>query len=135
MNAMKQSNRFPHVYWIDLHNNGMAVECCVVKRDTGGNTFFIQLNKLDEIDLSRLLNILRNRNANNFELWDLMSQVTLGNGINALNYFHQVVEVLSPSGQITRPTAGQTGVQIKQAPTPEPTPTPQRKTTTRKKSS
>lgn len=106
---MKKSDRYPHIYWIDLQNNGVAVECAVIKKDNTNNIYFIQLNKLDEVDLQRMLNIVTNRNAKNFELWDLMSQVTLGNGVRALNYFHQLVEVLNPSGKITKPKVGQRG--------------------------
>lgn len=105
----KKSPKFPHVEWIDLHDDGVLFECAVVKRDVRGNIYFIRLDRLDSIDLSRMFNIINNRNAKSYELWDLMSQVTLGNGINALVYFHQLVEMITPSGQIMKPKLGMTG--------------------------
>jgi hypothetical protein len=44
------------------------------------------------------------------ELWDLMSNHTLGNGMNALTYFHQLVKVITPDGKITDPRAGRMGL-------------------------
>jgi hypothetical protein len=38
-----------------------------------------------------------------------MSQVTLGNGANALDYFHQYVKVLTPGGAVINPTVGRIG--------------------------
>jgi hypothetical protein len=72
--------------------------------------FFFKTNNLDSIDRQRLAGILADRNARSFELWDLMSQRTLGNGMNALAYFHQLVKVLSPQGKIIDPRQGQIGV-------------------------
>lgn len=103
---------YPHVEWIDLKGNGILIECAIMKKDTFGNIYFIQINSLDRIDKSRLVRILRNRNAHSFELWDLMSQITLNNGVNALAYFHQLVKIITPNGVITAPTSGQVGTGI-----------------------
>lgn len=100
---------YPHVEWIDLKGDGVLVECAVVKKDEFGNIYFIELRKLDRIDRQRMFRILTNRSANNFELWDLLSQRTLGNGMNALEYFHQLVKVVTPSGRIKRPRMGEVG--------------------------
>jgi hypothetical protein len=110
MVTIKKTN-VPHIEWIDLKNNGMMVECAVMKRDNNGNIYHIALNTLDNIDRNRMANIVTNRNAGSFELWDLMSQTTLGNGVNALKYFHQLVKVLTASGQIVSPSSGQIGYQ------------------------
>ena len=108
---MKESPDFPHVFWIELQRGtGVYTESAVLKKDKLGNIYFIKLKSLDDVDRRRLANILTNRNSKSFELWDLMSQVTLGNGIGALNYFHQVVEVLSPNGIVHRPSAGVVGI-------------------------
>jgi hypothetical protein len=106
---------YPHVEWLNLYNDGTVVECAVMKRDGLGNTHFIALKDLDLIDKRRLASILASRQATQFELWDLMSQVTLGNGVNALTYFHQYVKTRTSSGHIMTPTegvmgAGQVGV-------------------------
>lgn len=103
---------YPHVEWIDLEGNGTLTEVAVVKKDSSNNVFFIKLTNLDIIDRRRLVNIITNRNAANFALWDLLSNATLGNGMNALNYFHQFVKVKTPRGQILDPGSGSIGAAV-----------------------
>lgn len=100
---------YPHVEWIDLENNGQLIEVAVVKRDQIGNIYFIALHSLDIIDKRRIAGILSNRNAASVELYELLSQITLGNGVNALEYFHQLVKVRTPSGHVARPQVGRIG--------------------------
>ncbi|HDY84678.1 hypothetical protein LCGC14_1904090 [marine sediment metagenome] len=100
----------PHVEWVDLKADGTLIEVAVVKKDEQGNTYFFELNKLDAIDRQRLFNIITKRHGDKFELWDLLSQHTLGNGMNALTYYHQLVKILTPSGTIIDPKAGVIGV-------------------------
>lgn len=104
-----RKTKYPHIEWVDINADGTMVECAIMKKDEEGNIFFLPLTALDDIDRSRLANIVTNRNANNFELWDLMSQQTLGNGINALNYFHQLVKILTPQGKVITPSASVMG--------------------------
>ena len=104
-----EQGSMPHIYWIDLANDGVYTECAVMKRDVQGNIYFFPLNVLDKIDKGRMARILSNRNANAFELWDLMSQITLNNGVNALEYFHQLVEVVTPNGRRMSPRDGVIG--------------------------
>lgn len=92
--------KYPHIEWLDLNANGVVTECAILKKDPEGNVFFFTLNSLDLIDKKRLLDIVTNRNAHMYELWDLMSQITMRNGVNALVYFHQLAKVLTPSGQV-----------------------------------
>lgn len=101
--------KFPHVEWLDLEKNGILIECAILKTDDTGNKYFIRLDQLDMIDKQRIAKILTNRNATSFELWDLMAQITLGNGQNALTYFHQLVKMVTPAGVITNPKIGQVG--------------------------
>ena len=103
---------WPHVEWIELHADGVLHECAVMKKDRRGNIYFFELNALDSIDKRRLMMILADRNSRQFELWDLMSQKTLGNGVNALTYFNQLVKVVTPSGKILTPTLGVIGEQV-----------------------
>jgi len=103
-------SKYPHIEWINLNNEGTLTECAVMKRDTLGNTFFIKLDALDAIDKNRLFKIVTNRNAEVYELWDLMSNVTLGNGINALTYFHQLAKVITSSGKVMNPSSTVVGV-------------------------
>lgn len=109
MTITKREGGFPHVYWIDLKGNGVLVECAVLKEDGFGNIFYIELPSLDGIDKTRMARIVSSRNALNFDMWDLMSQVTLNNGLNALEYFHQLVKVITPAGVIMNPRAGTVG--------------------------
>ena len=99
----------PHIFWIDLDGNGMFTECAVMKRDKLGNTYFFTVTSLDSIDKGRLSRILQNRNAKNFELWELMEQITLNNGVNALTYFHQLVQMISANGKRVKPQEGIVG--------------------------
>lgn len=119
--VISHKGEFPHVEWVNLRE-GTLVEVAVVNRDPTGNIFFIELNKLDAIDRQRLFNIIRKRHAAQLPLWDLMSSTTLGNGMNALDYFHQLVKVLTPSGKVIDPKAGivgtRAGVQTVEAPAP-----------------
>lgn len=105
----QNSPQFPHIEWLELNGDGILYECAVMKRDDNGSVLFFKTNDLDEIDKRRLAGILMDRNAHNFELWDLMAQKTLGNGVNALAYFHQLVKQLTPNGRVLDPRAGQVG--------------------------
>lgn len=100
---------YPHVEWVDLYGDGTLHECAVVKRDGAGNLYFIRIKELDLTDKRRMLKILTGRNATNFALWDLLFQTTLGNGMNALDYFHQYVKMKTPRGQIMQPQVGVIG--------------------------
>jgi len=106
----QSSREYPHVEWLELYEDGKMYECAVLKQDASGNVFFFEVNSLDNIDRMRLAQLLSDRNANSFELWDLMSQRTLGNGINALAYFHQLVKVLTPNGKVMDPRPGVMGI-------------------------
>lgn len=108
-------SQFPHVEWMDLENTGILTEIAVMKRDTNGNIYFIRLDALDNIDKQRIAKIITNRNAPMYELWDLMSNITLGNGINALTYFHQLVKVRTPNGKVMKPRVGQMGARVRRA--------------------
>ena len=99
----------PHIFWMDIESNGVLVEVAVMKRDGNGNIYYIPLENMDDVDRTRLLRIIKNRNATNFELWDLMDSITLNNGVNALTYFHQMVIVMTPSGVKQAPTVGRLG--------------------------
>ena len=106
---IEPSREYAHVAWIELHADGILHECAILKQNRDGNIMFFPINNLDEIDRRRLAGILLDRNAQQFELWDLMAQKTLGNGVNALAYFHQLVKVLTPAGKIMDPKSGQVG--------------------------
>lgn len=132
------SKRYYHVGKIDLGNNGTLIECAIVKQDNLGNVYFIRLDHLDDVDLRRIHKIVTGRNAPKSTLYDLMHENVLGNGINALHYFHQLVRVITPTGQIMKPSRGNVGVSrqllndgptpdsARSVPEPEPTPAPKK---------
>lgn len=101
------SKQYPHIEWLELLGDGILHECAVMKRDGYGNVLFFKTNDLDDIDKRRLAGILMDRNARSFELWDLMMNKTLGNGVNALTYFNQLVRQLTPAGKVLDPRSGQ----------------------------
>lgn len=105
------------IKYLDLQRNGIGVEVTVVKavevgRDAKDNPeyeiWFIKNEDLDSIDSDRLLEILqKSARVKDFQpLYETMAEVTLGNGVNALDYFHQYVKVLYPSGKIGKPKKG-----------------------------
>lgn len=106
---VQKSGEYPHIEWIELNSDGIMHECVIMKRDRMGNVLFFKTNDLDEIDKRRVAGILMDRNARNFELWDLMANKTLGNGVNALQYFNQLVRQLTPNGKVLDPRSGQMG--------------------------
>lgn len=108
----QKSPQFAHIEWIELHGDGIMHECAVLKEDQTGNKLYFPINHLDKIDRERLGVILMDRNARNLQLWDLMSQKTLGNGMNALQYFHQFVKILAPNGKIIDPKSGVIGTPV-----------------------
>jgi len=55
----------------------------------------IQLNSLDTIDYGRLLNIIDDNSHLQLPLWKLLTLSTLSNGMNALEYFHQLVKIVN----------------------------------------
>lgn len=108
---------FPHVRLVDLYRDGLVYECAIMKEDKNtGDLYFMRIDKMDDIDRARLRQILSRRDAGKYELWDLMDHgQPLANGVNALVFFHQFVEVLSPSGKIYNPTPGRRSAGIKKA--------------------
>lgn len=97
--------KYPHVGWVDIEGKGVLTEIAIMSNKPTGLSF-IRLNTLDAIDKQRLFRVISNRNSHMYELWDLMSNITLGNGANALEYFHQYVKVLTPSGEVMNPQMG-----------------------------
>ena len=112
MAQVPQQQTFPHIELLELYNDGLVYETAVVKRDkSNGDVYFIRIDYLDEIDRGRLRKILTKRDAAKYELWDLLGNETLGNGQNALEFFHQLVKVKTLSGKIFNPALGKFGAQ------------------------
>lgn len=106
---VQKSPTHAHIEWLELYADGMLHECAIMKRDRLGNVLFFKTSDLDDIDRRRLGGILADRNSRSFELWDLMANKTLRNGVNALTYFNQLVRQITPNGKIVDPRSGQMG--------------------------
>lgn len=107
---------YQHVQFLDLYGNGVLKEVVVIKEEINGDKYFIQTDLLDMVDLQRLREILDKRDSNQYPMWDLMGQTMLRNGMNALEYFHQLVRVKTPNGPIIQP--GRVGTNIVQVQVP-----------------
>lgn len=109
--TVKKHEVYPHIEWVDLDSNGVAVEIVVMKRDTGsGDLYYIKIIDMDEIDRNRLVHILQGRDAGRHELWDVLDNTTLANGENALDFFHQMVKVQTVGGVTMSPGVGRHGI-------------------------
>lgn len=98
------SRQFPHIAAVDLFGKQIATEVAVMAIDNrNGDLYFIRLDHLDPIDIKRLKQIILTRDSSRYALWDLMSQKTLPNGMNSLEFFQQFVKVRTAGGQIVSP--------------------------------
>ena len=101
--------KWPHTQWIDLKNDGVMNECAVLKTDGFGNIYYIEIPALDNIDRDRLGRMIGQPRAAELPLWEIMGNTTLRNGMNGLDYFHQLVKVITPEGVIMNPRVGAVG--------------------------
>lgn len=102
-----------HLAMVDLYNNGVDYEVVVVQLNKhNGDLYFIRVMDLDEIDRDRMRRILNRRDAERLEVWDLLDTITLNNGVNALDYFQQLVLMRTQSGEIMRPDASRRGSRL-----------------------
>lgn len=99
-----------HIQVLDVYDNGVGYEVAVMKKDSNGDIYFLRTDHLDSIDYDRLAMILRKREAQVLPLWELLASIKLNNGINALIYFHQFVNVKTASGQIMKPNPRRAGM-------------------------
>jgi len=110
MPAVMQDSKYPHIKWIDLQDDGIMTESAIMRVDkSNADVYFFPLTALDEIDRNRLFDIVTSRNASMFELWDLMKNTTLNNGVNALSYFHQLTKIRTEGGRIIEMVEGRRG--------------------------
>jgi hypothetical protein len=104
--------------FVDLENTGIVSECAIMKRFDNGDIFYFPLNALDLFDKRRLRDILYSQTATMYtELWKLLEQHTLGNGVNALTYFNQLVKHRTAAGQILPFGSGKFSAPMQMTPT------------------
>lgn len=109
MTVTTYEGKWPHTKWIDLKNDGVMNECAVLKEDGFGNIYYIEIPALDAIDKDRIGRMIGGPRAREIPLWETMAQTTLRNGMNGLDYFHQLVKVITPEGVIMNPRVGAVG--------------------------
>lgn len=81
-----------HMEALPLDADGTLQEVIVLKRYGNGDRIFIRVQDLDDEDQKRMRSFLSEQHAAMFELWDLLANRRLGNGMNALEYFHQLAK-------------------------------------------
>lgn len=104
--VVKHATRFNHVFLVDTADNGQLREVAVVKEEANGTLYYVDIATLDNFDKGRLKSIVTSQHTDKYPLWDLMSQVTLSNGKNALDYFHQLVKVKAAPGSVNTALGG-----------------------------
>ena len=109
--TVQKHAKYPHIEWVDLDNNGVSHEIAVMKRDVNTkDLYYIKISDMDDIDRNRLVQVLESRDAGRHELWDVLHNTTLANGVNALEFFHQMVKVQTRSGVTMSPGIGRQGM-------------------------
>lgn len=107
-----------HIFFFDVEGDGRLREVAVVKaakthEGAVQSVYYIDIALLDNVDKGRLKGLVTGQHADKYELWDLMSQGTLNNGKNALDYFHQLVRTVhGPGATNTALGGGLVGVKI-----------------------
>ena len=81
-----------HMEALPLDADGTLQEVVILKRYGNGDRIFIRIDDLDDEDKKRMRSFLSEQHAAMFELWDLLANRRLGNGMNALEYFHQLAK-------------------------------------------
>ncbi len=105
---VKKATDLPHIFRMDVDDSGLLQEVAVVKEETDGTIYYIPIAPLHQIDKQRLKKIVTSVHADKYPLWELLSQATLSNGMNALDFFHyNCVKTKRPKGALaSRETLG-----------------------------
>lgn len=100
-----------HIYNFDIKGDGRFREVAVVKmvKNQSGSVqsvYYIDVQLLDNVDKGRVKQAVTGVHADKYELWDLLSQIRLNNGKNALDYFHQLTRVEHGAGAVNTQMGG-----------------------------
>jgi len=94
-----QATSLPHIFLCDIDESGLLKEIALVKKFKDGTMYYIEIDSLHLVDKGRLKKIVTSQHADKYELWELMMQSKLSNGLNALEFFHSNnVKVKRPKG-------------------------------------
>jgi hypothetical protein len=95
--------KYPHIGWLNYQDENKYEECAVVKKYPDGSWAIIPLKSLDDVDKQRIYKFVTSSQAPRYELWEIMKESRLGNGVNALTYFHQLVILVTPDRKVSVP--------------------------------
>lgn len=94
-----QPTSMKHVFLCDVHDSGLLREIILLKQAKDGTIYYIDVAPLHPIDKSRFKQILSSQHADKYEAWELFAQMTLNNGMNALDYAHSnFIQEKRPAG-------------------------------------
>jgi hypothetical protein len=95
----KKETSLPHIFLIDVEDNGLLKECAVVNEFDDGSLAYVDLGALHQIDKARIKRVVTSIHANKYPLYELLSQVKFSNGLNGLDYIHSnFVKIKRPKG-------------------------------------
>ncbi len=101
-------SNYKFIEWLPVNGPDFLQECAILKRFNNGEVSFISLSSLDKIDTARLKHIITSRSASlHNDLFNLLAEQYLGNGENALSYYHQLAKILAPNGNVRSATSTQ----------------------------
>lgn len=104
--APSRKSQFPHIEYRDIYDDGTYHEIAVVKDRADGSYDYIIINQLDDMDKGRIKKIITGQYTRMSELWELMANESLSNGMNALDYFHQLVRKKLAPGTVQKSNSG-----------------------------
>lgn len=104
------TQQLPHVRNLDIKNDGIEQEVVVMKEDPyNGDLYIIPTVDMDKVDRERIIKILSHRDATRLPLYEVMALEYLGNGMNALEFFHQLVKIRTVDGNVFPVSSGKRG--------------------------
>ena len=91
--------KLPHIFHCDIDESGLLKEIALVKKAKDGTIYYIDIAPLHEIDKARLKKAVTSQYAAERPLWEILSNITLSNGMNSLDFFHtNCVKIKRPKG-------------------------------------
>lgn len=82
-----------HVFYMDVNDDGILREIALVKKWEDGSISYVDIALCDNIDKGRLKKVVTGHHADKYQLWELLDMERLSNGINGLDYFHQMTRM------------------------------------------
>lgn len=96
-----------HVKFMDVNNDGLLEEIAVVKQWDDGSFSYVLVTALSNLNKGRLKALVTSQHADKYQLWEIMSQSKLSNGLNALDFFHNnFVKIFRPQGSLATSMGG-----------------------------